>query len=227
MNKLADELNSIIMNAITNILFASSAAFSSISYMFIIAIFILLAVYMLTKDFYLFNAYAKKIIPIKIQTKSAPIFQYTKRSFLGLAKAQLFITTISASIIMISLFFFKVEDFFMISILIFFIDFIPYMGIGIIFIPWIFYSFLTGNYMFTIELASLYILVIILRQIIEPRLIAKEIGIHPFIALSILFVGVQTMGIIGIFITPFILICVSAFYRTGLFHAIYHYISLK
>ena len=85
------------------------------------------------------------------------------------------------------------------TLIIFFVDFIPYIGVGTVFIPWILYQFFTEQFMLTIQLSILYIIVIIARQILEPKILASSIGIHPLIALIILFIGIQSFGILGVF----------------------------
>src|SRR5699024_11329540 len=84
--------------------------------------------------------------------------------------------------------------------------------------------FITGQYVLTIELAALYGVLLILRQMMEPKIIAREIGIHPFIALSILFLSYQTIGLLGILLTPVILIFIRAVHKANLFTAMYNYI---
>lgn len=227
IDNLIDHISTYSLELLKNILLSTSNTLSSLSYLALVIVFITLAVYMMTKDMPLFKRFALALIPTNISMYFSPVMNYMKRSIMGLIKAQLFMTTISTIIICICLILFQVDHVLLITTIIFFIDFIPYVGIGLIFVPWIFFLFFTEQYVLTIELALLYTGILLLRQMIEPKLIASEIGIHPFIALSILFIGVQMLGIIGIFITPVVLICVSAFYRAGVFHAIWQYINAK
>src|SRR5699024_6467330 len=122
------------------------------------------------------------------------ISYHMKYAISGLIKAQIIITFLSTLIIGIGLFLFGTKHLLMITMIIFVVDFVPYLGIDIIFIPWILYSFLTSDYTSSIQLSVLYAVIILFRQFLEPKLIADRIGIHPFIALSVLFMGIQLFG---------------------------------
>src|SRR5699024_1700505 len=127
--------------------------------------------------------------------------------------------------VFIGLWIFQVEHLFTLTLIVFFVDFIPYVGIGAVFIPWIIYNFFIEQHLLTMRLSILYIIVIIVLQVIEPKILASSIGLHPLIALIILFIGIQSLAIIGIFITPLILILISAIYHAGIFHFLWHYIT--
>ncbi len=209
---MIDELGSSSSYFLKNIILSTSTVLSSLSYVGTIIIFILLASFLMTKD----------LEQLKVHLYNNV---HLKSSVFGFLKAQIIITTISSLIVMVSLFIFKVENVLMITLTTFFVDFIPYVGIGAIFIPWIIYNFFTEQYILTIQLSCLYIGIIIIRQIIEPRILASSIGLHPLVALIILFIGIQSLGLIGIFITPIALIIISAIYHAGIVHYIWRFIK--
>ena len=208
-----------------NIFQTTSTILSSISYGGTILIFIVLSVFIMTKDFHKLKAFFIKLVPDKVINAFNEVITHLKNSAFGFIKAQVIITIISSIIVMIGLFAFRVENVLMITIIVFFVDFIPYLGIGIVFIPWIIYNFFADQYLLTIQLAALYIVIIIVRQLIEPRILASSIGIHPLIALIILFVGIQSFGLAGIFIVPIVLIAFSAIYHAGIIHYIWNFIQ--
>ena len=49
----------------------------------------------------------------------------------------------------------------------------------------------------------------VVRQIAEPRLIGKELGIHPFISLASMYIGFAAFGFFGMLIAPVAVSCVS------------------
>jgi len=221
---LIDQIGSSSMFFIKNIAGSTSAFFTSLTYVGIIFIFILLAVYMITKDFKYLQYQLIRMTPEKVTRKTHQMIKHLKSTVFGFVKAQMIITAISSFIVMIGLFLFRIDNVLMISLTVFFVDFIPYLGVGAIFIPWVIYTFFTEQYVLTVQLAGLYSVIIIIRQLIEPRILASTIGIHPLVALIILFFGIQSLGVLGIFITPIILIAVSAIYHTGILHLIWNFI---
>lgn len=220
-----DEIGQLSLSLLSNFIGSASNLFSSITYIVTIVIFVLLATFMLMKDFETIKPNFRSVIPRNIANKFSQIQRQMKKSVFGFIKAQITLTLISTIIIFIGLAIFRVDHLFLTTLIIFLVDFIPYVGIGIIFIPWIVYSFFIDQYVLTLELSILYIVVIIIRQVLEPKILASSIGIHPLVALFILFIGIQSLGFIGIFITPIILIVLSAIYHAGIFHFLWDFVK--
>lgn len=209
----------------TNIIQFTTKILSSLTYVGMISCFILIIVYFITKDMPKLNNIFRKRVPIKVNLKTQQLLLQLKKSVWAFVKAQIIITLISSVIICISLLFMKVEHVFTIVLIVLIVDFIPYIGIGAIFIPWIGYSFFTMQYGLTIQLSVLYAFVIIIRQIIEPKIVAANMGIHPLIAISVLFIGIQALGITGILLTPLFLIFLSALYHIRIFHIFANFVK--
>src|SRR5690625_1805820 len=93
-----------------------------------------------------------------------------------------------------------------------FIDIFQFIMKILIFIPCIGYLFITNDYFLTIGLSIIYMVVVILRQFIEPKILSAHIGINPLLALIILFFSIQFWGIGGILFTPILLILISALF---------------
>jgi len=220
-----DQLTELSIQFLSSVILTSTEIIHSITYTGFVTLFIVIAIYMVTKDFRFLSYQCRKMLPSRVVILFQDIFSHMKYAFAGLIKAQIMITFLSTLLICVGLFFFRTDHLLIITLIIFIVDFIPYLGIGVIFIPWILYSFFTNDYTASIQLSSLYAITIVFRQFLEPKLIADKIGIHPFIALSVLFMGIQLFGVIGLFLTPLCLIFISAFYRAGLFHLLFTFIQ--
>lgn len=199
--------------------FISSFSFmiTSVSDLTIIIIVIFISTYFMTKDFELLKSILQKGIPNSIRYEYQSFIFYCKQSVVGLVKTHLILALISSVISYIGFLFFGINHAITVSIIVLFIDLIPYIGIGFLFIPWIGFLFITGDYITTIQLASLYIIIIIIRQMVEPKLIAIHLQIHPLIILFILFITFQHFGILSLLITPILLIILSALYQANVF----------
>lgn len=220
-----EQLSSTSSVLIKNFATTTSSFLTSLTYIATIFIFILISSFFISKEWNQLYFYYKEKIPVKIKHQISKIINQLKKSLFGFIKAQIIVTFITSIIVFVGLIIFQVDHIFIITLATFFVDFIPYLGIGIIFIPWIVYTFFTTNYVLAIQLSFLYIVIIIIRQVIEPRILASNIGIHPLFALIILFVGFQSLGIVGVFITPVILIIISTIYHAGIVHLLWNYIK--
>ena len=98
------------------------------------------------------------------------------------------------------------------------IDIIPVLGTGTVMLPWSVYSFITGNIAMGIGLLVIYALITIIRQVIEPKLVAGQVGISPVVTIMAMFLGVKIFGAMGIFILPFIVIIINLLNEEGIIH---------
>ena len=73
-------------------------------------------------------------------------------------------------------------------------------------IPWIFFAFIHNNYNLGFCLLGLYIFTLVSRQLLEPKIVSNQIGIHPICTLIAMYTGFKIIGIIGLLLGPIILI---------------------
>lgn len=82
------------------------------------------------------------------------------------------------------------------------VDILPILGTGSILIPWVIISIIIGNVNLAIGLIILYLVIMIVRQTLEPRVVGHHIGLHPLVTLMSMFIGTQLFGFIGLFLLP-------------------------
>ena len=85
-------------------------------------------------------------------------------------------------------------------------------------LPWSVYSFVTGNIGMGIGLLVIYATITVIRQVIEPKLVAGQVGISPVVTIMAMFIGVKIFGAMGIFILPFIVIIINLLNEEGIIH---------
>lgn len=103
----------------------------------------------------------------------------------------------------------------LIAILIAVFDILPVLGTGGIMIPWVIISALRGEYPLAIGLLVVYLVITVIRNIIEPKIVGSQIGLHPIVTLVSMFVGVQLLGVIGLFGFPIIISLLCHLNETG------------
>ncbi len=81
-------------------------------------------------------------------------------------------------------------------------DVMPVLGTGGVLIPWMLASFVMGNVGTGLGLLVIYIVVTVVRNIVEPRIIGHQVGLHPLVTLISMFVGTKLFGLIGLFGLP-------------------------
>ncbi|MBQ8210491.1 MAG: sporulation integral membrane protein YtvI [Clostridia bacterium] len=106
----------------------------------------------------------------------------------------------------------------LISFLIALIDIVPVLGTGTVLVPWSIISFISGRIGMGIGLLVIYAVVTVIRQFMEPKLVAGQVGISPVVTIMAMYIGIKVFGAIGIFILPFIVIIVKLLNDEGIIH---------
>lgn len=209
-----------ILNSIPNILGALPNAATVI-------VFSLLATFFISKDWYKFGEYYEKLIPERARKSSSKVLFSLKKALFGFIKAQCTLITITAIIVLVGLLIFRVEYAITIAVIIGFVDILPYLGTGLVFVPWIVYSFFTDQAALGIQLSVLYVIVIVQRQLMEPKILSSNIGLDPFATLVSLFVGFKLFGFLGLIIGPVFLVIVKTLHQADVFKDLWSFIVGK
>lgn len=131
------------------------------------------------------------------------------------------ITTTELCIGLYTLKFMKIYDssyIFMIALVIAIIDIVPVLGTGTVLIPWAIYSFINGSVSMGVGLLIIYAIILVIRQIIEPKLVAGQAGLSPIVTITAMYIGTKTLGILGFFILPFAVIVIKQLNDEGIIH---------
>ena len=145
--------------------------------------------------------------------ESAERIERTLREILNLvrahAKAYAYLFLITFGELYIGLLLLGRKSAFLVALLIALIDILPLFGAGFVLLPWAVVLIANGSVASGIGMLVLFAVVSVVRQIAEPRLIGKELGIHPFISLASMYIGFAAFGFFGMLIAPVAVSCVS------------------
>lgn len=76
------------------------------------------------------------------------------------------------------------------------------LGTGTVLVPWSVWLFAAGEYPRAVGLLVLYLIISVLRQILEPKIVGKYIGLYPLATLFSMYVGLKLMGVLGLLLFP-------------------------
>ncbi|MBO8156458.1 MAG: sporulation integral membrane protein YtvI [Bacillaceae bacterium] len=189
-----------------------------------VLIFSLLGTFFISKDWYKLGERIQILLPDRLLTSGSNVFKGLQKALFGFIKAQLTLISITAVIVLIGLLILRVDYAITIALITGVVDLLPYLGTGIIFVPWILYVFFTKNFFLTIGLSVLYIIVIVQRQLMEPKVLSTNIGLDPLATLVALFVGFQLFGFLGLIIGPVALVIINTLHQTGVLREVWDFI---
>ncbi|MBD0382784.1 sporulation integral membrane protein YtvI [Paenibacillus sedimenti] len=191
-----------------------------------LTIIVLLATFFISKDWYQLISRYKGIFSDTIVKTTKLIRNDLQKALFGYLRAQLILVSLTALVVIIGLLVLNVNYAITIGLLTGLADLMPYLGTGAVMVPWILYVFFAqGDIYLGIGLSVLYGVIVIARQIMEPKVLASSVGLEPLATLIAMFVGLQLFGLVGLIIGPVTLLIIFAFYRARIFHDIAAYIQ--
>ena len=93
------------------------------------------------------------------------------------------------------------------------VDAVPMLGTGIVLIPWSLISFLQQDIPRAIGMLGIFISATLVRSVLEPRLVGKQLGLDPLATLIALYLGYRLLGLPGLIAAP--LLAVAAVQLMG------------
>lgn len=191
---------------------------SSIIDTFIISILTLMIAYFFTAGNDKIKASVKRCMPESINESIDIIKNTVFIAIGGYLKACFQIMVVMFIILLLFFVVMRVDYAMPVALITAILDFLPFIGTGTVLMPWAVYSVITGEYLKALALVMAYLLTMIVRRLLEPKLVGDSIGMSPFLTLISMFIGYRLMGMIGLIIGIPVGMVLKEFYEKGLFN---------
>ena len=175
----------------------------------------------IAKDYDRFKASISSVVSNKYKQAFVIVRKILKENVSKVLIGYLKILLITFIELSFGLFLLRINNFLLYSALIALLDLLPIFGTGTVLVPWGIYCVLTDNLYLGVGLLILYSIITIVKNIIEPKIIGKQIGLHPLIALICVFIGLKLFGFIGIFVLPFSVMFAYKLFNEGVFELLF------
>ncbi len=141
-------------------------------------------------------------LPLGVRDR-LPAWRARLRGFAkGYLRAYLLLLLLTFSELFLGFCILRVEYAFLAAVLVALVDLLPILGVGTVLIPWSVLAFLQKDAAMGVGLLILFSSVSILRQIIEPKLLSRQLGLHPLLTLFAGYAGFSLFGILGMLLFP-------------------------
>lgn len=169
-----------------------------------------IAAILLAKDFEAMNSRISKVRYYKDVKEIAVSIGKLFGSFF---KAQFIILIIIALICIGGLYFAKINHYVLLGIITGILDVLPFVGTGIILLPIALWQLLKGKIWSGIILCATFVISALARELLEPKLIGKKMGVFPIGILISVYAGVKLFGLSGVLLGPLYMLIVCECYR--------------
>lgn len=171
------------------------------------------AAYFLIRDHRWLSVQMLKALPPAVR----PQYQAAKYDIvngtLGFLKAEVFLVGMTAAITAVGLLLVGIRYGVLVGIGAGILDLIPYLGPTVILGPWILIAWILGQHIVALKLLLVLLAVALARQILEPRLVGSNMGLHPLTAVVALYLGIRVFGASGVVIGPITALMLRVVYR--------------
>jgi len=206
LKKLLTALGGFISN------FMSTVAKKAPSF-FVSSIVTLVATCLIAKDYTRLLNFLKSLLGKDKSKKTAKIKNIILGSVLKLVKGYFILSLITFFELYFGFLILKIDYALSLAVIIAVVDLLPVIGTGTVMVPWSVISVLLGNYSCGIGLGILFVIIVIVRNFSEPKIIGKQIGINPLFTLITMFLGLKVMGVMGLILFPMIFIVIIRYYK--------------
>jgi sporulation integral membrane protein YtvI len=209
---LSQSAGSLVTSASSTAIVALSVTVSSVPGFLLAALFTVLSSFFFTMDFSKIAGYVEDLLPDR-----AMAILHRLRAMVGVlgvkyVKSYAILMSVTFIELAIGFFILGLENAVALAALVALIDLLPVLGTGSVVIPWAVIELVKGNYGFATGLAIMYIVILVVRNILEPKIVGGQIGVHPLAMLISMYLGLQIFGFIGIFVLPILLVVTKSFY---------------
>lgn len=228
--KLSNELLALIQNSsqeiLNNLYTWGSKALSNIvdgltriPTILIYVVITILSLYFICTDKIYILDFAEHHMPKSWVKKMGTHIREITQSLGAYLKAELTLVFVSFVISLAGLYIFmfiglNVKYPLLIALVTAFVDALPILGSGTVMVPWAIISALDGDINLGIAIVILWIIMCVVRQFIEPKVVSNKIGIHPIFTLIAMYTGFKLIGVIGMLVGPIVLIIIKSIFST-------------
>jgi len=138
------------------------------------------------------------------------------KAVIGFIRGQVLISILIFLVTALGFYFLKVKYALAVALLVTLVDFLPILGAGSVIIPMAIYNFAQESSLLGMGLLIHYGFLVVLRRVLEPKILGDAMGIGALSALVSMYVGYKLTGLIGLILGPTVVIVYYALVREGI-----------
>ncbi len=169
----------------------------------------LLASFMLSAKLPQIRQWLTSRLPESWKQQYLPMLKGLKKAVFGWLSAQLKLMGVTFGILLAGFWLLRISYAPVWALLIAFMDALPILGAGVALVPWSIVCFLQGNRLQAIGLLGICGTVILIRSILEPKFVGKQLGLDPLLTLFAIYAGYRLWGFVGLILAPLLAVAVT------------------
>ncbi|MGI6567196.1 MAG: sporulation integral membrane protein YtvI [Firmicutes bacterium] len=169
-----------------------------------------IATFFMSRDKRLFGEFFMSLVPKSWRPKAQHVKDQVANGIFGFLRSQLTLISLSGSLAVIGLTALRIRYAWLLGLLVALFDFLPMIGPSAIFVPMIVYYLFMGNIAYAVWLTVILGVILVSRQLAEPRIVGAQLGLHPLTSLTAVYLGIRLLGVSGFILGPLIMVVLKA-----------------
>lgn len=218
-DKIPDGLETEITNALMSLL---SSLFSSVGgavtsivaflpKLFFFLVITLISLIYFALDLEVINKKIKGLLPPGLSERIVRIREKFLSVGIKYVYSYITIMAITFSVVLLGFLILRVRHGALLALIIAFFDIFPVIGVGTVLIPWAVVELIIGNTGRGVGLIVLFVINELIRQFSEPKILGKNLNIHPIITLILIYASVSLFGIVGLLLIPIFTVIINSY----------------
>lgn len=150
-------------------------------------------------------------LPQSWYSRYLPALRRVKTALGGWLKAQFKLALVTCAVLAAGFLLLRVPNGPLWAVPIALVDAVPMLGTGVVLIPWALVVFLQGKTGLGLGLTLLCAVTMLLRRVLEPKLVGQQLGLDPLLTLVFLYAGYRFWGFTGMILAPLLAAAVKSF----------------
>lgn len=142
------------------------------------------------------------LLPARLEKPLSALRSQVKLMGFSYLRAALILLLFTAVMLWVGLVLLGIPYALLLSVVIAILDLLPILGTGTVLIPWAIFCLLTHRFSLGIGLLLVFVVISIGKQLLEPRIVGKSIGLSPLLTLTATYAGWYLFGLFGLLLFP-------------------------
>ncbi len=186
---------------------------TSVPQVVLFLVLMLLGTYYMASDRERIIAYFRRTLPRHARNLLGQMKTGMLRAVFGQVRAQVYLTIMMFFELLLGFSIMRVQYALLLALVISVMDALPVIGSGLFLIPWSIFGFVTGDMFIGVGMLLLYGVTLVVRQLVEPRVVGAQLGVYPLATMMSMYAGFVFFGFFGMLAGPVtFLLCRVAVY---------------
>ena len=202
INNFLDSIQKLVSSISTYIVSGTSSLISNTTSALISGLTLIITSFFVVVDFENIVNYLESLMSEKTKKIYDDVKDFLLNTVFLVIKSYIIIMFVTFVELLIGLSIIGVKNSTIVSMVIAILDILPVLGVGTALIPWGIFKLIAGDTFMGVSILVLYLIITIIRNILEPKIVGGNLNLHPLATLFAMLIGLEVFGVLGLFGLP-------------------------